>query len=100
MNKFEHSDSNKRYHTLDYFYRKNIINGFFCDNKKIEFSNVKINYGYLEKKDSNYQKANVIYYLNNGTNEAFFVDYCNDSITNVIPPDPIREGYKFVGWYK
>ena len=29
-----------------------------------------------------------------------FVDDCDGTIVNVVPPNPIREGYKFKGWYK
>ena len=44
--------------------------------------------------------ANVIYYYNYYENETFFVDDCDGTIVNVIPPEPIRQGYKFSGWYK
>ncbi len=36
----------------------------------------------------------------NNLDKVFFVDYVEDTIVNVIPPDPIREGYEFKGWYK
>ena len=52
-------------------------------------------------KDYSYIKvANVVYYLNDDTKDTFFVDDCDGTIVNVVPPNPIREGYKFKGWYK
>ena len=51
--------------------------------------------------DNSYIKiANVVYYLNDTTEDTFFVDDCDGTIVNVTPPNPIREGYKFNGWYK
>ena len=51
--------------------------------------------------DNSYIKvANVVYYLNDDTEDTFFVDDCDGTIVNVVPPNPIREGYKFKGWYK
>ena len=44
--------------------------------------------------------ANVVYYLNDDTEDSYFVDDCdNEKIVN-IPTDPVRDGYKFKGWYK
>ena len=44
--------------------------------------------------------ANVVYYLNDDIEDSYFVDDCdNEKIVN-IPTDPIRDGYKFMGWYK
>ena len=47
-----------------------------------------------------YQSVNVIYYMNDDTDNAFFVDDCDGTTVNVIPPDPYRTGYEFAGWYK
>ncbi len=47
-----------------------------------------------------YQSVNVIYYMNDDTDNAFFVDDCDGTTVNVIPPDPYRIGYEFAGWYK
>lgn len=44
--------------------------------------------------------ANVIYYLNYDRKTTFFVDDCDGTVVNVIPPDPTRKGYLFKGWYK
>ena len=44
--------------------------------------------------------ANVTYYINDGTDNPYFVDKVSDSVVNVIPPTPYREGYKFTNWYK
>ncbi|WP_035375910.1 InlB B-repeat-containing protein, partial [Haploplasma axanthum] len=30
----------------------------------------------------------------------FFVDDADGTKVNVIPPDPYKEGYNFMGWYK
>ena len=43
--------------------------------------------------------ANVIYYYNYD-NKLFFVDDCDGTTVNVIPPTPYRKGYEFAGWYK
>ena len=44
--------------------------------------------------------VNVTYYINDGTDNPYFVDKVSDSVVNVIPPTPYREGYKFTNWYK
>ncbi len=41
--------------------------------------------------------ANVSYCIENS---IYFVDDCDETTVNVIPPDPIKEGYRFDGWYK
>lgn len=56
--------------------------------------------GYEDYAYNRYNNANVVYYLNDDTNDTFFVDDCDGTKVNVIPPDPYREGYKFLGWYK
>lgn len=48
----------------------------------------------------NYIPANITYYLNDEYDNIFFVDDVDGKLVNVIPPNPIRDGYKFVGWYK
>ena len=54
----------------------------------------------LDKYYNQISFANVVYYLNDDTEDTFFVDDCDGTIVNVTPPNPIREGYKFNGWYK
>lgn len=44
--------------------------------------------------------ANVIYDLNYGESNIFMVDDCDGTIVSILPPNPIREGYEFLGWYK
>ena len=44
--------------------------------------------------------ANVTYYINDGTDNPYFVDEVSDSVVNVTPPTPYRAGYKFTNWYK
>ena len=49
---------------------------------------------------SKYIFANVLYDLNYGENNIFLVDDCDGTTVNVLPPNPIRQGYNFIGWYK
>ena len=49
---------------------------------------------------TNLHVANVCYYMNDGTDNTFFVDYANGTKVNVIPSIPYRRGYEFDGWYK
>lgn len=47
--------------------------------------------------------ANVMYYSSEydyQSDYCFFVDDVDGKTISVIPPDPCREGYKFMGWYK
>ena len=115
------------FHSL--LYTKNNISqgyGIFYD---VDFENLKVFYGkiidgpvnfmirseelvnncyaalvekniYEGKIYSNYNSANVVYYLNDDTDLTFFCDDCDGTKVNVIPPDPYRDGYKFIGWYK
>lgn len=48
----------------------------------------------------NYALANVVYYLSEDEKDIFFVDDVDGTVVNVIPPNPYKEGYRFVGWYK
>ena len=80
-------------------------NGILCDEYDQGYTTEKAKKKSLEK-DPNaflptiYKSANVIYYMNVDTDDTFFVDDCDDSKVNVIPPDPYRDGYTFMGWYK
>ena len=49
---------------------------------------------------SHFRLSNVVYYINDGTENTYFVDYVSGAVVNVEPPTPYREGYKFKGWYK
>ena len=44
------------------------------------------------------KSANVVYYLDE--HNSFFVDDCDGTLVNVVPPVPYKEGYLFEGWYK
>ena len=49
--------------------------------------------------------ANVVYYsidwyTSSIENVPYFVDDCDGTLVNVIPPTPYRKGYTFTGWYK
>ena len=62
-------------------------------------------YEQIKKRDDyfDYTKviiANVTYYINDGTDNPYFVDEVSDSVVNVTPPTPYRAGYKFTNWYK
>ena len=84
---------------------KRLARGILCD---------ELDQGYITEKakkeafeeDPNdflsriYKSANVIYYMNDDTDEVFFVDDCDGTKVNVIPPNPYRDGYEFKGWYK
>ena len=48
----------------------------------------------------NYHQANVEYYINNGSEDVYFVDHVSGTKVNVEPSIPYREGYTFRGWYK
>ena len=43
------------------------------------------------------EKANVVYYVDD---KPYFIDDCDGTLTNAIPPTPYKEGYEFIGWYK
>lgn len=50
--------------------------------------------------NSNYLPANVAYYLSDNLEDSFFVDDADGTTVNVVPPNPYKEGYEFVGWHK
>lgn len=43
------------------------------------------------------EKASVVYFVDD---DVYFIDDCDGTIVNVIPPTPYKEGYEFIGWYK
>ena len=48
----------------------------------------------------NSYNANVTYYMNDGTDDVYFVDHVSGTKVNVMPSTPYREGYTFRAWYK
>ena len=58
--------------------------------------------GYKEiNKHRNIYKANVCYYFNLEENDYYYIDYYEEnSFIEFIPPNPVKEGYVFEGWYK
>ncbi len=46
--------------------------------------------------------ANITYYLNynEGEEDVYWFDDCDNELITYIPIEPIREGYTFKGWYK
>ena len=73
-----------------------------CEENYYQYCYIPTIYKNIEESNiiSKYNSANVVYYLNDDTNDTFFVDDCDGTKVNVIPPDPYRDGYKFLGWYK
>lgn len=78
----------------------------------IDFKNVYAKYSNIIYKCNNIsyysineniklEKTNVAYYIFYGTRwGAYFVDDCDGTTVNVIPPNPTKKGYRFDGWYK
>lgn len=59
--------------------------------------------GYKEINNQfNIYKANICYFLNLEENDYYYyVDYYEEnSFIEFIPPNPVKEGYVFDGWYK
>lgn len=75
--------------------KTNINSKVFVNN---EYYEDKVRLGHLDRY--NYVPANVAYYLSDNPNDSFFIDDVDGTIVNVIPPNPYKEGYEFVGWYK
>ncbi|WP_162849139.1 InlB B-repeat-containing protein [Haploplasma axanthum] len=76
--------------------------------EQIKNSKIFVKYEYLMEEIAlgydnryNYIPANIAYYIgNNEEDDLFFVDDTDGTKVNVIPPDPYKEGYNFIGWYK
>lgn len=86
-------------------YAANSSRSIYVDVEYRENTNIFITYDEyafyvdtFEDLSSNYKPANVCYYIDEET--AFFVDDCDGTVVNVIPPVPYKEGYVFKGWYK
>jgi hypothetical protein len=45
-----------------------------------------------------YNYANVVYYLDENT--VYYIDYYDEGKITYFPEEPIKYGYKFMGWYK
>ena len=98
----------KPVYKANYYYPKvpkPTAKGLWCDNLDQGYTTERAKREKLEKNPGAtwpkyYKSVNVIYYMNDGTDDAFFVDDCDDSKVNVIPPEPYRDGYTFMGWYK
>ena len=100
---------------IDGFYDKlpNVKKIFWGDHKYngicggiYQLSKTYVSKQNIEKKENEFYDlpfiyiANVVYYINDGTENTYFVDYVSGAIVNVEPPIPYKEGYKFKGWYK
>ena len=53
---------------------------------------------YVYFESDAYIYGNVIYYIDIDT--PFYLDFYINSIIEDLPPEPTREGYKFIGWCK
>ena len=51
-----------------------------------------------DSQDNLYVYANIIYYNDNNT--VYYIDYSASNKIEKLPDEPVREGYKFLGWYK
>ena len=51
-----------------------------------------------DTQDNLYVYANIIYYNDNNT--VYYIDYSDSGKIEKLPEEPVREGYKFLGWYK
>ena len=84
------------------YYSKNdfkvFISNYNMKKNKDEYANAYNSNGKLDF--SHLMIANVVYYLNNDTEDSYFVDDGNNEKIVNIPSDPIRDGYEFKGWYK
>ncbi|VEU80833.1 InlB B-repeat-containing protein [Haploplasma axanthum] len=80
---------------------------FYAQIYTLKYSKLFVNYNFLKEiqnidvyKKYNYIPANITYYIGNEEYDLFFVDDADGTKVNVIPPDPYKEGYNFMGWYK
>ena len=81
-----------------------VYNKIGFDIRNEEFANYFVPYDVYKQNQNIESKnlfyANLIYYIEeNGSLCTYFVDYCNGTIANVIPPTPIKSGYVFKGWF-
>ena len=51
-----------------------------------------------DSQDNLYVYANIIYYNDNNT--VYYIDYSASNKIEKLPDEPVRDGYKFLGWYK
>ena len=51
-----------------------------------------------DSQDNLYVYANIIYYIDK--ENVYYIDYYDNGKIEDFPLEPLREGYKFVGWYK
>ena len=79
----------------------------FVNSGNLKLWNIDRGYPYLIEEYSNsyyYMQIGNINFLYNYENSPYNGIYHFDSVDNdivdYIPADPIREGYKFIGWYK
>lgn len=103
---------------------KEIRNGYMSGNLKVFYCGEIINLGHYARQrgveiyipaekyelfenalSENYRgsllKADVSYYLNYDENNYYYVDYYeNGGKILYIPPEPQRDDYSFVGWFK
>lgn len=77
------------------------------NNSIIKYTSATEYYELMNKNSEQVEKdgiipANVSYYLEDdySKNYVYFIDDCDGTTVNIVPPNPIKEGYRFDGWYK
>ena len=80
--------------------RQIIINNKDKENEESRFLPVYIfpSQDYLEFGERLYSYANVVYYFDKNT--VYYIDYYDEGKITYFPTEPIKYGYKFMGWYK
>ncbi len=53
------------------------------------------NHGYAR-----YIEPNILFYKNLQENDLYWIDYADEGIKAMCPPDPIEDDYLFLGWYR
>ena len=77
-----------------------IINNKGKENEEVKSISIYIfpSQDYLEFGERLYSYANVVYYLDKNT--VYYIDFYDQGKITYFPEEPIKYGYKFVGWYK
>lgn len=77
---------------------KELLQHFYSLPENVDLSTINQDFN-LTKLDFRYLYANTIYNLNY-SDEIYFIDDYDNSIIKYQPQNPVREGYRFTGWYK
>jgi uncharacterized repeat protein (TIGR02543 family) len=98
------------YNNTESFVKSNQTVNIFLLNKSINFMSDYViiflpdnNNPYLDSEKKYYLSPSLEYYYNydNSPNlGVYFIDNYEDTVIDFIPPNPVRWGYTFDGWYK